>query len=201
MSAGELGPELERLPGVLAATVFPESPGGPRVYLAVRGNVDIDAIRATTLALLRDLGVGPDPTRVHIGVAPDPTPTAASLPTLFLDAIDVHRTANRVECTVRIRAPARTLSAVAAEPDTPTGRARAAARAILNAVESLDPDLRLGLIGARSHPLFGVDAVSVLVEASAGRDHFHLPGVAIADRSTEQAAALATLQALRAWPH
>ena len=201
MSAGELGPELERLPGVLAATVFPESPGGTRVYLAVRAGVDIDAVRATTLALLRDRGIATEPDRIHIGVAPDPTPRPASIPTLFLDAIDVHRTANRVECTVRIRAPTRVLAGTAAEPDTAGGRARAAARAVLAAVESLDPDLRLGLLGARGHQLFGVDTVTVLVEASAGRDHVRLPGTALTDRSTEHAAALAALQALRAWPH
>lgn len=199
MDTGRLGPELERLPGVLAATVFPELPGGTRVYLAVRAQVDADAVRASTLALLRDRGVAADPARIHVGVAPDPTPPPTCIPTLYLDSLDVRRAGHRVECTVRLRTPVRTVARTASEPDTATGRARAAAAATLAAVESLDPDLRLGLIGARPHTLFGFDTVAVLVEASAGRQHFQLPGSAIIDRSTEHAAALATLQALRSW--
>jgi hypothetical protein len=199
VDASRLGPELERLPGVLAATVVPELPGGTRVYVAVRRQVDAAAVLANTLALLKDRGVTADPDRVHVGVAPDPTTAPNPVPTLHLDSLDVSRAGNRVECTVRLRTPARTIAGTASEPDTATGRARAAAAATLAAVESLDPDLRLGLIGARPHSLFGFDTIAVLIEASAGRQHFQLPGSAIIERSTEHAAALATLQALRGW--
>lgn len=199
MIGGDLGPELERLPGVLAATVFPDAPGGPRVYLAVRPGVDNDALRTATLALLQDRGVVTPHDRIHIGTAPGGPPVTTTLPSLALDALDVHRTGNRVECTARVRAPNRFLSASETDADTPTGRARAAARAVLSAVETLDPDLRIGLHGARTHDLFGQPTVLVLVEVAAGRRLVQLPGSALVERSIEQAAALATLQALRSW--
>ncbi|MFO7893896.1 MAG: hypothetical protein R6U63_09185 [Longimicrobiales bacterium] len=199
MSPGELGPELERLPGVLAATVFPDPDVGARVYLAVHDDADRDAVRATTLALCRDRGLATDPDRIHIGTATTHPPTPTALPTLSFDAIDVHRTENRVECTVRLRVGTRTTTGIATEPDSPAGRARAAARATLAAAESLDPDLRLGLHGARTSDLFGSDSLSVLVEASSGRTHIPLPGIALVEQSLEHAGALAALNALRSW--
>ena len=199
MHPGDLGPELERLPGVLAATVFADARSRPRVYLAVEPDADRDAVRATTLALLRDHGLSTDPDRLHIGTAPVTPAAPTALPPLTLDGLEVHRTDNRVDCTVRLRAGGRTLTAAATEPDTPAGRARATARAVLAATETLDPDLRLGLHGARVHDLFGSDAVSVLIEATVGRTHIQLPAAAIIDRSIEHAAAIATLQGLRTW--
>lgn len=199
MYPGDLGPEIERLPGVLAATVFADARSGPRVYLAVEPDTDRDALRATTLALLRDHDLTTDPDRLHIGIAPATPPAPTALPPLTLDGLEVHRTDNRVDCTIRLRAGGRTLTASATEPDTPPGRARATARAVLAATETLDPDLRLGLHGARVHGLFGFDAVSVLVEATVGRTHIQLPAAALVDRSIEHAAAIAALQALRTW--
>lgn len=198
MSPGDFGPELERLPGVLAATVFTDTPDGPRVYLATRPDTDPDALRAATVALLGDRGLYTRPDRVHIGTPHRQAPHA-NLPRVSLDSLDVHRTANRAECIVRLRAPDRSTSGAASEPDTRAGRARAAARATLGAAEVLDPELRFGLHGVRSLELFGHDALLVLVEASTGRSHTHLPGSALVLRSVEEAAALATLQALRSW--
>lgn len=199
MRPGDFSPELERLPGVLAATVFPDSPNGPRVYLAVHPDADEDAIRATAAALLRDRGLGGDLGRIHIGAAPAPPPTPSALPQLALDALDVHRTDNRVECGVRLRTPNRACEGAATEPDTPAGRTRAAARATLAAAEVVDPDLRLGLHTVREYDLAGHGAILILVEASLGRSHVHLPGAALVERSLEHAAALATLRALRSW--
>jgi hypothetical protein len=196
--ADALGPQLERLPGVLAATVF-DRPEGPRVYLAVDHTADRDAVRATCLAVLRDHGHAADPDALHIGAAPAARPVPTPLPALTLDALDVRRSDNRVECTIRLRAPGRTSTGTTTEPDSPAGRARAAARATLAAAEGLDPDLRLGLHGAVLGDLFGFDTVSVLVEAALGRVHVHLPGLALNDRSLEHAGALAVLRALRAW--
>ena len=198
MTPGELGPELERLHGVLAATVFSDR-DRTRVYLAVRDNADRDAIRATTLALLRDHGLRADPDQLHIGTAPPSQPAPTTLPPLSLDTVDVHRADSRVQCSVALRTPDRTSSGTATEPDTPDGRARAAARATLAAAEPVDPDLRFGLHGTRIHDLFGAPTVSLLIEASLGRTHVRLPGAALIDRSVEHAAALATLQALRSW--
>ena len=198
MTAGDLGPELERLPGVLAATVFDDRARGPRVYLATGPTADAGALRQVVLALLADRGVAGDPDRVHVATPPV-TGTAAALPRFTLDGLDVHRTDGWVECAARLRSRGRIVTGTGREPDTAPGRARAAARAVLQAVESLDPDLRLGLHGSRVADLFGYDAVVVIVEAVAGRAHGHLPGTALVDRSVEEAAAMATTTALRSW--
>lgn len=199
MTPGEAGLALERLPGVLAATVFTDTDHRPRVYLAVRANVDHDAIRATALALLRDRGIPSDPEHLHVGTAPTHPPTPRALPELSLETLDVHRTSNRVECTVRLRAETHSPEGTASETDTAGGRARAAARATLNAVETLDPDLRLGLYGARTQGIFGFEVLAVLLEVSLERTQTELAGAALVDRSPEHAAVMATLQALRSW--
>ena len=199
MTSGDTGLALERLPGVLAATVFTDTGSGHRVYLAVSPDVDHDAVRATALALLRDRGIRSDPAHLYIGTAPTHPPTRRVLPALALETLDVHRTDNRVTCTVWLRAEARSLEGTAAESDTPNGRARAASRAVLEAVEALDPDLRLGLHGARTEGIFGFDVLTVLIEGAVGRSHSQLPGSALVDRSPEHAAVAATLQALRSW--
>lgn len=199
MSSGDLGPDLERLPGVLAATVFNEGPTGPRIYLATGASADAGTLRSAVLALLGDRGLHADPARIHIAAPPPQSTTTGSLPRFSLDSLDVHRTEGRAECSVRLRMAGRKTAGRATEPDTSTGRARAAARAILIAVESMDPDLRLGLHGARTLDLFGHEAMVVLIEATSGRAHGHLPGSALVERSVEEAAALATLMALRSW--
>ena len=199
MDPGEAGPALERLPGVLAATLFTDANHRTRVYLAVRPDVDHNAIRATALSMLRSRGIASDPDHLYIGTAPTHPPTPRALPGLALETLDVHRSGNRVECSVRLRAETRSPEGTASEPDSAGGRARAAARATLNAVETLDPDLRLGLHGARSQLIFGFEVLSVLIEVSLGRTHTQLPGAAMVDRSPEHAAVTATLQALRSW--
>lgn len=199
MSPDDPGTELERIPGVLAATVFQDRQTGPQVYLTVESGADFDAIRQTCHTLLRNRGIPARRDHIHIGTAPTRRPAQKGFPSVSLDALEVHSTANRLECIVHLRGPTRTVTGSATEPDTPAGRARAVARATLAAIEIIDPDLRLGLHGTSRHDLFGFDALTVLVEASRGRTHAQLPGVQIVDRSVEQAAALATLQALRNW--
>ena len=198
MTPGDAARDLERLPGVLAATLFLDTPSAPRAYLAVSADADTDALRSTAAALLRDHGHPVSDDRVHIGHAPSRR-LAGALPRATLDGLDVHRSENRVECSVRIRAQSHTTYGACSEPDSPSGRARAAARAALQAAEALDPDYRFGLQGVRPLDLFGSEAVVVLVDASAGRGHAYLPGAALVDRSVEEAAALAALLALRGW--
>lgn len=198
MTPGDAARDLERLPGVLAATLFLDTPGTPRVYLAITVDADPDALRRTTAALLRDRGYTVPADRIHVGHAP-PRRLTGSLPRATLDGLDVHRSENRVECTVRIRTEAHTTYGSCSEPDSQSGRARAAARAALQAAEALDPDFRFGLQGARLLDLFGQETLVVLVDASAGRGHAYLPGAALLDRSVEEAAALAALHALRGW--
>lgn len=116
-----------------------------------------------------------------------------------LDSLDVHRADGRVTCALLLRAGKRCIGGSATETDTPAGRARAAARATLAAVESLDGDLRLGLHGTRTIDVFGHETVVVLVEGAVGRSHAHLTGSALVERSVEEAAVMATLMALRSW--
>lgn len=200
MNLADLGRDLERLPGVLAATVFSDSSRGPRIYLATDTGADREALRAAILAMLDDRRLPGDPDRIHIAAPPAAASAPASpLPRLSLESLDVHRSDGRAECSVKLRAGGRTADGSAVEPDTSTGRGRAAARAVLAAMQSLRPDMRLGLHGTRLLDLFGYESVAVLVEAAEGRAHAHLPGSALVDRSIEEAGALATLTALRAW--
>ena len=201
MPPGEdLSSALERLPGVLAASAFLDPPHGPRVYLAVGPDADPDELRRATLALLGDRGIPGTPDRVHVGTPPAPSHAGAmALPRFTLDELEVHRVDSHARCAVRLRSGGRTTSGSGEEPDTRSGRGRAAARACLRAAESLDPDLRLGLEGVRILDLFGRDAVLVLVEATAGRSQAVLPGISLVERSVEEAACAATLAALRSW--
>jgi hypothetical protein len=196
---GDPTPHIERLPGVLAATLFLDTPAAPRVYVAATPDTDVNTLRAVIGGLLRDHGLHAPPDHVHVATAPRRPTSGTVLPRVSLDAVDVHRTEGRAECAVRLRSGDREMSGTASEPDTHSGRARAAVRATLAAAEALDPDFRFGLEGLRTLDLFGHQAVIVLLDATAGRNHARLPGTALLDRSVEQAAALAALHALRAW--
>jgi hypothetical protein len=200
VTAGEeLSSALERLPGVLAASVLLDPPHPARIYLAVGPDADGSALREAALALLVDREIPVSAERVHVGAAPPPARELGALPRFSFEGLDVHRTDHQARCTVRLRSGGRSMAGVAEEPDTRSGRARAGAIACLRAAEALDPDLRFGLEGLRLVDLFGEDAVTVLVDATAARSHAHLPGVALVERSVEEAACLATLSALRSW--
>ncbi len=197
--AGGLGTDLERLPGVLAATVFDDSDRGPIVYLATRGGVDRGALRTVVQTLLRDRGFTVAPDRVHIGAVPRLHRATSPLPEISFDSLEVHRADGRIECTVHLRAEERSYGGRAREPDTALGRSRAAALAVLGAAESIDPDLRLGLHGTRELDLFGHHALAVMIEAAVGRASARLPGLVLVDRSIEESAARAAVAALRSW--
>lgn len=199
MSPGDPTAQLERLPGVLAATLFLDTPARPRVYAAIAPDADPEALRTAMMGLLRDHGYHTEPDSVHMGVAPKRAAVGGVLPRVALDDVEVRRSETRVECSVRLRSAERITTGMTTEPDTATGRARAAARATLQAAEALDPDFRFGLEGIRTLDLFGQTALVLLVDASAGRAQAQLPGAVLLDRSIEEAAALATLHALRAW--
>lgn len=199
MSPGDPTAQLERLPGVLAATLFLDTPAQPRVYAAITADADAGAIRGAIIGLLRDHGYHTEPDSVHVGSAPSRPMTDSVFPRAALDSVDVRRGETRVECSVRLRSSDRITAGVATEPDTGSGRARAAARATLKAAEAVNPDFRFGLEGIRTIDLFGRTTVVVLVDASAGRILAALPGSALLDRSVEEAAALASLHALLGW--
>lgn len=200
MSPGDPAAHLERLPGVLAATVFLDTPAPARVYAALSPDADPDTLRPAILGLLRDHGYTADPDNVHLAIAPiGRSVTDGVLPRVSLGSVEVQRSEGRVHCTVSLRAGDRDLAATASEPDTASGRSRAAARAALEGAEALDPDFRFGLEGVRRLDLFGEESLVVMVDAAAGRARARLVGAAILGRSSEETAALAVLQALRGW--
>lgn len=223
MSGADLQAELERLPGVAAAALFLDPRALARVYLATTPDADHTALGPVVVHLLEDRGVETRIDRIHIAAAPGSGLAGSGAPgaagsasrmvpgtgpgaragvgrLVSLDAVAVTRRESRAECSVELRSAGRLTRGAVVESDTPSGRARAGARATLEAAETLDPDFRFGLEGLRIMELFGERAVVVLVDASAGRDRGLLPGVALIERSVEEAAALATLHALRAWP-
>lgn len=85
--------------------------------------------------------------------------------------------------------------------DTPSGRARAAARATLAAAEQAAPGSSLGLEGIAIVDLFSRSYVAVSVEAAHDRHFALLAGLVTLEptRAVEDAAVLATLRAIDRW--
>jgi hypothetical protein len=85
--------------------------------------------------------------------------------------------------------------------DSPTGRARAAARATLAAAEFACPGISLGLEGIAVVDLFSRRYVVASVEAAQQRDFVLLAGLVTmeANRAVEDTAVLATLRAIDRW--
>jgi hypothetical protein len=127
--------------------------------------------------------------------------TAANARFLILTDVRVSRAGNRVACRVRLTRDAAAFDGEAREPDTELGRARAAARATLAAVEHVSDSASLGLEGLTLVELFHRRYVAVAVDATSGRRFAHLAGLVAIDatRSIEEAAALACLRATERW--
>jgi hypothetical protein len=89
----------------------------------------------------------------------------------------------------------------AAEIESPTGRARAAARATLGAAAQAIDGMIFGLEGIALMDFFGRAYCVVSVEAAHQRRFIILSGIVAIDasRSPEEAAALAALRAIDRW--
>ena len=109
---------------------------------------------------------------------------------LVLSSLEVRRAGNEVTCRVQVLRIGEILAGEAREIDTPAGRARAAARAVLQAVSGAARGTALSLEGALVLEIWPQAAVSV--EATARRTTL-LSGLVPIDRSIEDAACLATL--------
>ena len=85
--------------------------------------------------------------------------------------------------------------------DTPSGRARAAARATLAAAEQAVPGISLGLEGIAITNLFSRSYLAVSIEAAHERQFVVLAGLVTLEptRAVEDAAVLATLRAIDRW--
>jgi hypothetical protein len=118
---------------------------------------------------------------------------------LILSGLEVRRAENYVTCQVRLLRVGEILAGEAREIDTPAGRARAAARATLQAVASGLRGTALSLEGALLIELFGRQYAAVSVEAATARRSALLSGLVVVERSIEDAACLATLSAVERW--
>lgn len=120
---------------------------------------------------------------------------------LVLSDLAVRRSGPRVTCTVRLRCADVLCEGSAEEMDSEPGRARAGARAALEAASAAVEGMAFGLEGATTVELFGRRHVALSVEAAAGRRVATLSAMVVVEpiRSIEEAGALAALRAIDRW--
>jgi hypothetical protein len=205
--------ELEQIPGVLAAAVWMGSQSSVReVYIAAAPDAAIGEIRRMAAEVLGRNGLTCTPDAIQLGIIDRPAPSSQPTETddaglspvwqgrfLVLTTLHVQRADNGVTCHVEIQRLGESFSAEARELDTPTGRARAAARAALIAAQLAAPGVELGLEGLIILEAFGRRYVALSIEAVSARRFTHLSGFACIDRSAEDAACFATLGAIERW--
>jgi hypothetical protein len=103
------------------------------------------------------------------------------------------------ECRVRIRRDGDEFAGSGTGPATTLGRAQAGARAVFSAVAAALENEVVALENASLVEAHGKSFVLVSARAFHGRDAYPLTGVARLDRSPEEAAILASLQATNRW--
>ncbi|HEY0672569.1 MAG TPA: hypothetical protein VGD27_09895 [Longimicrobiales bacterium] len=120
---------------------------------------------------------------------------------LVMAGLQLERSNQEVHCRVELRRGTASFQGEAREMDTPTGRARAAARATLAAAEYACPGITLGLEGVAIVDLFSRRYVAASVEAAQARNYALLAGLVTLEnnRAVEDAAVLATLRAIDRW--
>ncbi|HSJ14189.1 MAG TPA: hypothetical protein VK939_07230 [Longimicrobiales bacterium] len=201
----QLGEELERLPGVLAAAVWLDADGGlaqVRLHTQPHASASIIAHAATRVLEQRGYPVAPSALRV-VPVASLGEASGGGTPGRFLVLHDVTwgRDGSRITCRVRLARGADIIAGEASELDSEAGRSRAAAIATLRAAEHTLEDLALGLEGIAVVPLFGRRYMAVSIEAAVNRRFAQLSGMVAIEpaRSIDEAACLATLRAIDRW--
>ena len=198
----DLVAELEKIPGVLAAAVWLRDPQHLReAFITGAPGASSSTLRNTVADLLDHRGFAFCSEDLQVALIDE---TAIPLPLwrgrgLVFDRIEVHRAENWVTCRAQLRRRGETVVGEAREVDTELGRARAAARAALEAAELATRGIRLGLEGVNIVDLLGRRYVIVSVEAAFSRRLSYLPGIGIIERSIEDAACFATLSALERW--
>lgn len=109
------------------------------------------------------------------------------------------RDAETCACEVVLRDADREIVGTGSGPDTAAGRAEAAARAVLDAIEQARDEVRLQLEGAVISASRGRSYVIVSAHAVLQRATVPLAGAAPLARSPEEAGILAALQATNRW--
>ena len=107
--------------------------------------------------------------------------------------------AQRARCTVTLEREGVRYSGEADGPDTPQGRAEAAAEAVLRAVEGMPGSASIGFEGARVVETDGRRYVLVAAHVMERRPPLALSGAALLDRTPEEAGIMAALQATNRW--
>jgi hypothetical protein len=120
---------------------------------------------------------------------------------LLLAGLQLERGNQEVHCRVHLTRAGQSFFGEAREMDSPTGRARAAARATLAAAEQVAVGFSLGLEGVAVVELFSRRYVAVSVEAAYNRQFTLLAGMVTLEptRAVEDATVLATLGAIDRW--
>jgi hypothetical protein len=200
--------ELERLPGVAAASVWLDRDGhlrdarvhimpgaaptiivnaASRVLHALAIPFDARAIRTCAIALPDEMATAiPGPNRSRF---------------LLLQDLSLSRAGAHITCRIQLAREGTIATGEASELDTTGGRSRAAAKATLRAAENATEALALGLEAAVITQMFGRSYAVVSVEASIGRKVATLSGIVPVDpsRAAEEATCLATLRAIDRW--
>lgn len=120
---------------------------------------------------------------------------------LVMSSIHLERSNQEVHCRVELKRGTKAFHGEAREMDSPTGRARAAARATLAAAEYACPGINLGLEGIAIVDLFSRRYIVASIEAAQSRQFVLLAGLVTLEdnRSVEDSAVLATLRAIDRW--
>ena len=199
--------ELERLPGVAAASIWLDHDGNlrdARIHLVpgAAGTIVLNAASSVLHALA--IPFEPRALRTTPIVLPDevagaPAQTASRF--LLLQDITSSRSGSHITCRVQLIRDTSVAVGEASELDTSGGRCRAAAKATLRAAENATEGLALGLEAAVITHMFGRSYAVVSVEASIGRRVATLSGIVPVDpaRAPEEATCLATLRAIDRW--
>jgi hypothetical protein len=202
------GTEIERLPGVVTASVWLGADGDLRhARIHILPGVAPTIIANAAARVLESLSIAFEPRAFQIrpiSLPEDIQNIALAAPAgryLLLQDISLNRTGSHITCRVQLVRGGAVAFGEARELDTAAGRARAAANATLRAAENSTDDLALGLEAATITQLFGRAYAVVSVEGSIGRRTANLSGMVSVDpgRAAEEAMCLATLRAIDRW--
>ena len=200
--------ELERLPGVAAASVWLDYDGQLRdARIHIMPGAAATIIVNAASRVLQALAIPFDGRAVRTCTVALPDEFIGDLPTqarsrfLLLQDLSLTRAGSHITCRVQLTRESSLATGEASELDTSGGRCRAAAKATLRAAENAAEGLALGLEAAVITTMFGRSYAVVSVEASIGRRVATLSGLVPVDpsRAPEEATCLATLRAIDRW--
>jgi hypothetical protein len=135
------------------------------------------------------------------GHAPEPgTGSDAAVGRFIFTGYDARTQPDReTACRVTLRRDDDVFSGKGSGPSTPLGRAQSAAHAVFGAIAAARRSQSLGLEGVTLVESHGRGYVLVAAHAVHGRSTVPLTGIAALHRSPEEAAILASLQAINRW--